>query len=110
MGLRFEMQSETLGILTKKTTTSSDDLGTLIHQLAQSAEPLEGKFNGDARSIFDQFKANTDNITVELNNSLNAVLEGIAGQDLSFKEGEIEMVDVVSAADKGAGWDAARFR
>lgn len=110
MALRFEMQSETLGTLTKKTTTSSDDLGTLIQQLAQSAEPLEGKFNGSARGVFDQFKANTDNITVELNNSLNAVLEGIAGQDLAFKEGEQQMVDEVSSADKGAGWDAARFR
>lgn len=105
----FDMGATTLTDLTKKTSTSSDDLGSLVRQLAQAGEPLEGKFNGGGRAAFDSFKTNVDAIANELNASLAAVLGGIQGQDVAWQQGEQEMADQTSAADKGAAWDSARF-
>ena len=44
--MKFDMGAQVLSNLTSKSRGSSDDLGTLIRQLVQAAEPLEGKFNG----------------------------------------------------------------
>lgn len=103
------MGADTLAQLTKKTSSSSDDLGALVKQLAQAAEPLEGKFNGAARGAFDRFKAETDHISVELNAALAAVLGGIAGMDRSFTEGDSNMADETRSTESSVSFDAARF-
>jgi len=103
------MGSDTLSQLTKKTSSSSDDLGALVKQLAQAAEPLEGKFNGAGRAAFDNFKAQSDQISVELNQALSAVLGGIASMDLSFKEGDQDMFDQTRSTEGSVSFDAARF-
>lgn len=107
--MKFAMGGETLGQLAKQTSGSSDDLGSLVKQLLQAAEPLQGKFNGAARQTFDRFKVDTDAIAGELNGALGSVLGGIAGQGRAFVEGEQQMVDETSAAQSGAAFDAARF-
>lgn len=109
VGMKFAMGADVLTQLTKRTSTSTDDLGALVKQLYQAAEPLEGRFNGAGRAAFDRFKTETDSISVELNTALNAVLAGIAGQDLAFQQGDQDIADQNSSNQAGAGFDSARF-
>ncbi len=103
------MGADVLGQLTKQTSTGAEDLGALVKQLAQAGEPLEGKFNGAGRAAFDRFTGQTDQIAAELNAALAAVLQGIAGMDRSFQEGDQEMFDQTRATDAAASYDSARF-
>lgn len=107
--MKFAMGADTLSALTKKTSSSSEDLGALVRELAAAAEPLQGKFNGAARSAFDAFKGETDRIAVELNGALGSVLQGIAGMDRAFVEGDVQMADEMRGAQGGSSFDAARF-
>ncbi|MBV7701089.1 hypothetical protein, partial [Streptomyces sp. TRM70350] len=86
------------------------DLGTLIRQLVQAAQPLEGKFNGTGRAMFDQFKARADEITAELNGSLSAILGGQSGMESAFGSGDQEQGDNARQQMAAANFDAARFR
>jgi hypothetical protein len=107
--MKFAMGAETLGQLTKQTSTATDDLGALVKELFAAAEPIQGKFNGAGRAAFDKFKGETDRIAGELNGALFAVLGGIDGQNVAFLQGEEEMVSQTNAAQAGANFDAARF-
>lgn len=107
--MKFAMGSDVLTTLTKKTSTSSEDLGTLVRELSAAAEPLEGKFNGAGRAAFDQFKAQTDQISVELSTALGGVLTGISGMDRAFGEGDQMMADETRATEGSTAFDAARF-
>lgn len=107
--MKFAMGAETLSVLTKKTSSSSDDLGALVKELAAAAEPLQGTFNGAGRAAFDAFKGETDRIAVELNGALSAVLQGISGMDRAFVEGDGQMADETRSTQGAASFDAARF-
>ncbi|WP_194383943.1 MULTISPECIES: hypothetical protein [Microbacterium] len=107
--MKFAMGADTLGVLTKSTSGSSDDLQVLVRQLFEAAEPLEGRFQGAGRAAFDRFKSRTDVISTELKASLDGVLGGIGGMNRSFLEGEGAMVDSTSSLEGGASFDAARF-
>lgn len=107
--MKFAMGSDTLGQLTKRTQSSGEDLGALVRELGDAAAPLEGRFNGSARAAFDQFKANTDQISVELSSALQAVLAGVAGMDRSFQESEAEMGDATRSTQGSVNFDSARF-
>ena len=107
--MKFDIGANTLSTLTKKTSTSSDNLGSLVKQLAVAADPLEGKFNGSARAAFDSFKAHTDEIATDINAALSAVLGGISGMDTAFTQGENEMVEATHSAESSSDFDAARF-
>lgn len=107
--LKFAMGAETLTQLTKQTSGAGDDLGALVKQLASSAEPLEGRFNGAGRAAFDSFNAQVDSISIELNAALASVLAGISGQNKAFIEGENQIADETRSAQSGAGFDSARF-
>lgn len=107
--MKFAMGAEVLTQLTKQTSTAGDDLGTLVRELAQAAEPLEGRFNGAGRAAFDQFKANSEQIAVELDQALSGVLSGISGMDRSFLEGDGEIADQTRQTQSSVSFDAARF-
>ena len=107
--MKFAMGADTLGVLTKSTSGSSDDLQVLVRQLFEAAEPLEGRFQGAGRAAFDRFKSRTDVISAELKASLDGVLGGIGGMNRSFLEGEGAMIDSTSSLEGGASFDAARF-
>lgn len=107
--MKFKMGAEVLSQLTRKTSTAGEDLGSLVRELAQAGEPLEGKFNGAGRAAFDQFKANSEEIAVELNQALGGVLQGISGMDRSFLEGDTEMGDEIRQTQSSVSFDAARF-
>jgi uncharacterized protein YukE len=77
--MKFAMGAQVLTNLTKQTSGSSEDLGTLVRRLADAAEPLQGKFNGTGRAAFDKFKSETDRIAIDLDRALGSVLTGIAG-------------------------------
>lgn len=107
--MKFAMGSDTLAVLAKNTSTSTEDMSTLVKQLFEAAEPLEHRFQGAGRAAFDRFKGRTDAISAELNASLNAVLGGISGMGLAFLEGEGEMIDNTTSLESGSSFDAARF-
>ena len=91
--MKFSMEDQTLVRLGQRTQTESEDLGTLVNQLVEAAEPLEGVFNGPARAKFNEFKSKTDQIATSLNNALAGSVGSISGQNLAF----------VTAAEDGAG-------
>lgn len=107
--MKFAMGADTLGVLGKATSGSSDELALLVRQLLEAAEPLEGQFQGAGRVAFDRFKARTDAISGELKLALDGVLGGIAGMDRSFQEGEASMIDSTTSLESGSSFDAARF-
>lgn len=107
--MKFDMGASTLGTLTRQTSSSSDDLGGLVRQLAAAGEPLEGKFNGSGRAAWDGFKSQTDEVANELNASLSAVLGGISGMDTAFTQGEQDMVEATRASQSSVDFDSARF-
>ncbi|EFL00810.1 MULTISPECIES: hypothetical protein [Streptomyces] len=108
--MKFDMGSTTLASLVKSTGGSSDDLGALIQQLIAAAQPLEGKFNGNGKAVFDAFKLHADEITAELNGSLSSILGGQSGMDSAFGAGDQEQGDNAHRNMGAANFDAARFR
>ncbi|MFI5679322.1 MULTISPECIES: hypothetical protein [Streptomyces] len=108
--MKFDMGAQTLSQLQRDSRGSSDDLGSLIRQLVQAATPLEGKFNGSGRAMFDQFKGRADRITSDLNSSLAAILGGQSGMDSAFSSGDQEQGDNAKQQMGAANFDAARFR
>jgi hypothetical protein len=107
--MKFDMGAETLTVLSKQTSGSSDDLGGLVKQLVAAADPIMKTHAGAAKAAFDGFKGRVDEVSAELNASLAAVLGGITGMDRAFREGEGEMVDPTNSAQGGASFDTARF-
>lgn len=107
--MKFDMGSETLGVLTQHTSSSNQDLGALVKKLVTAAEPLENRFNGTAKQAFDNFKLHTDEISANLNGALTSILGGQGGMDKSFRQGELEMVDTVKGTQDSANFDAANF-
>ena len=107
--MKFAMGSDVLTTLTKKTSSSSEDLGALVRELGSAAEPLEGKFNGAGRAAFDRFKAQTDQISVELNSALAGVLTGISGMDAAFGQGDQSMAEETRSTEGSVSFDSARF-
>ncbi|MFI6933118.1 hypothetical protein [Streptomyces sp. NPDC050287] len=108
--MKFDMGAQTLSQLQRDSRGSSDDLGSLIRQLVQAATPLEGKFNGSGRAMFDRFKGQADRITSDLNSSLSAILGGQSGMDSAFSSGDQEQGDNARQQMGAANFDAARFR
>lgn len=107
--MKFDMGADTLTRLTQQTSTSSDDLGALVRQLADAAAPLQGRFHGNARAVFDRFHGESSRISGELNRALAGVLGGIAGQNTAFIQGEQTMADETQSAMANSNFDAARF-
>lgn len=107
--MKFDMGNTTLSTLTKGTDGSHQDLGAMVKSLIASVEPLEGKFNGAGRAAFDSFKARTDEVSADLNNSLAAILGGQSGMDMAFQTGDVETSDNASQAQGQANFDGARF-
>ncbi|MEU7030789.1 hypothetical protein AB6O49_04255 [Streptomyces sp. SBR177] len=107
--MKFDMGAQVLSTLRSQSQGSSTDLGLLIRQLIQAAQPLEGKFHGTGRVAFDSFKNRADEITAALNGSLAALLGGQAGMDAAFSTGTQEQGDNARTQMASANFDAARF-
>ncbi|GLF93600.1 hypothetical protein [Streptomyces yaizuensis] len=107
--MKFDMGAQTLSSLISKSQSSSGDLGALIQQLIQAAQPLEGKFNGAGKAAFDSFKSRSDEITAALNGALSAILGGQSGMEQSFSTGVMEQSDNAQTQMSAANFDAARF-
>ncbi|MFG3363501.1 hypothetical protein ACGF0K_00810 [Streptomyces sp. NPDC048156] len=107
--MKFDMGSTTLSTLGRSTSGSSDDMGTLIKQLIAAAQPLEGKFNGEGKALFDSFKLHADEITAALSGSLSSILGGQSGMDTAFGTGDTEQADNARKHMSAARFDAARF-
>ncbi|GAA1295638.1 hypothetical protein [Saccharothrix xinjiangensis] len=107
--MKFDMGRTTLSTLAQQSQGSSDDLASLIQSLIAAAAPLEGRFNGAGRAMFDNFKARSDQVTADLNSALGSIVTGQVGMDTSFVQGDQEMADNASAGEGAANFDAARF-
>jgi uncharacterized protein YukE len=105
--MKFSMEADALSVLGRKTATESDDLGALVRNLAEAAEPLEGTFNGVAKSAFVSFKSRTDQVASILNNALVGITESIAGQNLAFVTAADEGADAHRAAEGAADFAGA---
>lgn len=108
--MKFDMGAQTLSNLIRDSRGSSDDLGALVKQLVQAATPLEGKFNGSGRVMFDQFKSRADQIASDLNGSLSAILGGQSGMEKAFSSGDQEQGENARRQMSAADFDGARFR
>lgn len=107
--MKFDMGSQTLSTLTQQTGTSNEDLGQLVRSLVDAVAPLEGKFNGQGRVRFDEFKHRTDVVANELNASLGIILQGQSEMDTAFQTGDQESADNAQQAAGSANFDAANF-
>lgn len=107
--MKFDMGSSTLSTLNQQTTGSTDELGTLVRQLADAVTPLEGKFNGSGRSAFDSFKARTDEISADLNQALSAIGIGQGEMNVATQTGDQESADNATRNQGAANFDSARF-
>jgi uncharacterized protein YukE len=107
--VKFAMGADTLGQLSKKTGSASQDLGSQVKALLAAAEPLQGKFNGAGRAAFDRFKTQSDEVANELDGALAAVLGGIGGMNVAFGQGDEQMADDATQASGTVDFDAARF-
>ncbi|MBT2399450.1 hypothetical protein [Streptomyces sp. ISL-100] len=107
--MKFDMGTQALSTLQSQSQGSSNELGLLIRQLIQAAQPLEGKFNGSGKVAFDLFKSRSDEITAALNASLAAILGGQSGMDTAFGSGDQEQDENAKSQMSAANFDAARF-
>ncbi|MFE3860917.1 hypothetical protein ACFVQ9_22920 [Streptomyces goshikiensis] len=107
--MKFDMGTQVLTDLMSGSRNSSTDLGTLIKQLINAAQPLEGKFNGQGKVAFDSFKGRADAITKELNASLAAILGGQSGMESAFGSGDQEQGENARTQMAAGNFDAARF-
>lgn len=107
--MKFDMGSQTLATLNQKTSGSNDDLGGLVRQLVAAVAPLEGKFNGQGRVRFDQFKARADEIAADLNSSLARIAQGQSEMNVATQTGDQQTADNSTRNESAANFDGARF-
>ncbi|GLY92152.1 hypothetical protein [Actinoallomurus iriomotensis] len=107
---RWDMGRETLTTLTRRTHGSTEELRSLIQQLIRAAEPLEGRFDGNGKAMFDNFKAHADQISADLGRGLGSVNTGQAGMNKAFTHGDITMADDTRSLMGAANFDGAKFR
>ena len=110
--MKFAMGADVLSTLGQKTSTESDDMGQLVRNLKDAAEPLEGTFNGTAKSSFNSFKSRTDDIAATLNSTLAGITGSIDGQNRSFTTAANEGGEIHRAAENKAefaGADSSRY-
>ncbi|WP_433260127.1 hypothetical protein ACQPZF_23235 [Actinosynnema sp. CS-041913] len=107
--MKFDMGWTTLTTLTRQSQGSSDELGALVTALIAAASPLEGKFNGNGRAMWDSFKSRSDQVSADLNGALGSIVVGQSGMDTAFVQGDEEMSTNATATQAGANFDAARF-
>lgn len=107
--MKFDMGAQTLSTLTQQTGSSNQDLGQLVRKLVNDVTPLEGKFNGQGRVKFDEFKHRADEVANELNASLAAILQGQDDMNVAFQTGDQESADNAAQTQGSANFDSARF-
>lgn len=106
---RWDIGQDTLSQLAKRTSSGTQDLGSLVKQLVAAAQPLEGKMNGAGKQMFDSFKANVDGIAGDLNAGMAQINQGQFGMDTAFRSGDSEMADTAKKNQAGADFNAAKF-
>lgn len=107
--MKFNMGNTTLGDLVKQTSSSHTDLAGLVRKFIAAAEPLEKDMDGAGKRAFDTFKAHSDEIGNDLQNSLAMVNRGQAGMDTAFQQGDQQAADNATRNSAGANYDGARF-
>ncbi len=91
-GQRWDMTQGAFDTSAKSTAGRAGDLGSLVKQLVQAAAPLEGKFNGDGKKMFDAFKANVDQTAADLNAGMAHLAVGQKGVGTAMDTAQAEQV------------------
>lgn len=107
--VRYVMGDETLSTLTRQTSSSNQDLGSLVKQLGRSADPIQDDFQGAGKVAFMEFKGHTDEIALGLNRALASVLQGVGGMDGAFAHGVEQQATETRGLMGSARFDSARF-
>ncbi|GEK81477.1 hypothetical protein [Agrococcus baldri] len=105
----FNMTQNALLDLGKRSETESEDLGTLVRQLVEAAEPLQNTFNGPAKGTFNSFKGKTDMIASQLNGALGAIVGSISGQNMSFVQGAEDGADTHKSTEGATDFSDETF-
>ena len=104
--MKFAMESDALVDLGQRTQAESEDLGVLVRNLYDAAEPLAGQMNGPA---FDKFKGSIDDIAYSLNSALAGIVGSISGQNKAFVGAAEDGAAVHSSAEGAADFSAGVF-
>ena len=109
-GQRWDMTQGAFDISAKATAGRTVDLGGLVKQLIQAAAPLEGKFSGDGKRMFDAFKANVDQIAADLNAGMGHLAVGQKGVGTAVNTAQAEQVAASKQAQGAAEAQATTAR
>lgn len=107
--MKFQMQSDTLVQLGKRSEVEAEDLVALVFRLGDATEPLEGQVNGPAREKIDRFKNNIDDIAAVLSHALIGIVGSIARQNLAFVTAAEEGAAAHQAAENSADFSSRGF-
>ena len=107
--VKFAMESDALVDLGQRTQAESEDLGVLVRNLFDAAEPLAGQMNGPARAAFDKFKGSIDDIAYSLNSALAGIVGSISGQNKAFVGAAEDGAAVHASAEGAADFSAGVF-
>ena len=107
--MKFARESDALVDLGQRTQAESEDLGVLVRNLYDAAEPLAGQMNGPARAAFDKFKGSIDDIAYSLNSALAGIVGSISGQNKAFVGAAEDGAAVHSSAEGAADFSAGVF-
>ena len=107
---RWSFNEETMPVLQKNTSSSGEELESLLKDLISAAEPLEGKFDGEGKAAFAAFKNNSETITADLKQGLGRINQGQQEMDTAFRTGDETMADDANSDMGKANFDAAKFK
>lgn len=108
--MKFDMHATALADYGKKADTTHQDLGALINELVAAAEPLEKKFNGEAKAAFNTFHQNTHTVSDDLKSAYGAIMGSVAEQDRAFKNFQINAGEAVASTANAQQYDLNVFK
>jgi uncharacterized protein YukE len=100
---------ETLTTMTKQTDSTTQDLATLLQQLAQAGEPIRDSFQGRGRVLFDEFHKHAHADGVILNKLLASIAEGVGGMDSSYFDFEQQSAETAQRISGSAPYSSGSF-
>lgn len=109
-GQRWDMSQGVFDKSAKATAGRTLDLGGLVKQLVAAAEPLEGKFSGDGKRMFDVFKVNVDQTAADLNAGMAHLAIGQKGVGTAVTTAQDAQVAATKQANSNADAQATTAR
>lgn len=109
-GQRWDMAQGAFDVSARSTAGRTGDLGGLVKALVAAAAPLEGKFQGEGKRMFDLFKNNVDQTVAALNAGMGHLATGQKGIGTAMSQAEAEQVSAGKQAQGSADAQGAAAR